>query len=81
MRESFPVRPIGVGRKYGLWEVLDSRQWYLVPGQPRLYCKCKGCGRREFVLRGNLVNGLSTKCRGCQARECSAQRGGNRCRS
>jgi hypothetical protein len=68
MTESFPRRPVAPGTRYGLWEVLDSRQWYVVAKQPRLYCKCRGCGRRDYVLRGNLVNGLSTKCPGCQAR-------------
>lgn len=50
------------GQRFGSWTIITA---YPEPGAASAFCRCD-CGREQFVQRGQLAYGYSTRCAHCR---------------
>ena len=56
-----------IGDKFGYWEVIDNTP-IIKQGHTYVTVKCQ-CGKEEIKCLSDLINGRSTGCKSCKARE------------
>jgi hypothetical protein len=56
-----------IGKKFGKWTVISESTIYL-GGNTKWMCECD-CGNKSSVAMNNLMNGNSTQCQRCSAKE------------
>jgi hypothetical protein len=59
--------PINIGDRFGEWTVIGESFHRRLPSGAKVMmhpCRCS-CGREANLQRGNLKQGLSTRCRNC----------------
>jgi hypothetical protein len=63
---------INVGTKFGRWKII-STETIRRNNLTHWECKCE-CGNVDFVALNNLMNGKSTQCRYCAAKDAADKR-------